>query len=230
MICSTPCNCIYFVGWTWKVGECNGRGPAYQSIIGCELCYCEECFGCKVQGLLLFGSPIPLLIVSLKQVPRAALEHPYTQKKEGEEVKIFSGTARTQFSFLFFFLISFSHVQWAVNKLKKPIVTINWLQQCWKEHRLVPQESFKVLPFSGLTICVTRIPIGWQPISHYNSNSFNIRLSLMHLFLYLRWAERDGKDYLAKWRKILSWADQKVLTFNLQYILFVILLQKEFVL
>ncbi|KAM3358278.1 DNA topoisomerase 2-binding protein 1 isoform X1 [Capsicum galapagoense] len=48
--------------------------------------------------------------------------------------------------------------KWAVNILKKPVVTINWLHQCWKEHRLVPQESFKVLPFSGLTICVSRIP------------------------------------------------------------------------
>ncbi|KAA8546448.1 hypothetical protein F0562_002813 [Nyssa sinensis] len=48
--------------------------------------------------------------------------------------------------------------KWASNILKKPIVTINWLHQCWKEHRVVPQESFRVLPFSGLTICVTRIP------------------------------------------------------------------------
>ncbi|KAL3380610.1 hypothetical protein AABB24_000987 [Solanum stoloniferum] len=48
--------------------------------------------------------------------------------------------------------------KWAYNILKKPIVTINWLHQCWKEHRLVPQESFKILPFSGLTISVTRVP------------------------------------------------------------------------
>ncbi|KAJ9146216.1 hypothetical protein P3X46_028510 [Hevea brasiliensis] len=48
--------------------------------------------------------------------------------------------------------------KWAVNVLKKPIVTINWLYQCWNEHRVVPQESHRVLPFSGLTICVTRIP------------------------------------------------------------------------
>ncbi|XP_015885769.3 uncharacterized protein LOC107421117 isoform X3 [Ziziphus jujuba] len=47
--------------------------------------------------------------------------------------------------------------KWAVQILKKPIVTINWLYQCWNEHRIVPQESFRVLPFSGLTICVTRI-------------------------------------------------------------------------
>ncbi|KAK6143199.1 hypothetical protein DH2020_023547 [Rehmannia glutinosa] len=48
--------------------------------------------------------------------------------------------------------------QWALNNLKKPIVSSNWLVQCWKEHRVVPQESYKVLPFSGLTICVSGIP------------------------------------------------------------------------
>ncbi|KAH9757187.1 transcription coactivator [Citrus sinensis] len=48
--------------------------------------------------------------------------------------------------------------KWALNILKKPIVTVNWLYQCWNEHRVVPQESYKVLPFSGLMICVTRIP------------------------------------------------------------------------
>ncbi|XP_021803712.1 DNA topoisomerase 2-binding protein 1-like [Prunus avium] len=48
--------------------------------------------------------------------------------------------------------------KWALNTLKKPIVTINWLSQCWNEHRNVPQDSFRVLPFSGLMISVTRIP------------------------------------------------------------------------
>ncbi|XAR49591.1 hypothetical protein NMG60_11032843 [Bertholletia excelsa] len=48
--------------------------------------------------------------------------------------------------------------KWALNILKKPIVTLNWLHQCWKEHRVVPQEPYRVLPFSGLTICVSRIP------------------------------------------------------------------------
>ncbi|XP_024162832.1 DNA topoisomerase 2-binding protein 1 isoform X1 [Rosa chinensis] len=48
--------------------------------------------------------------------------------------------------------------KWAVNTLKKPVLTINWLYQCCNEHRIVPQESFRVLPVSGLTICVTRIP------------------------------------------------------------------------
>ncbi|CAL0315479.1 unnamed protein product [Lupinus luteus] len=48
--------------------------------------------------------------------------------------------------------------KWALNTLKKPIVTYEWLKQCSDEHRVVPQESYKVLPFSGLTICVTGIP------------------------------------------------------------------------
>ncbi|KAG6735933.1 hypothetical protein POTOM_061382 [Populus tomentosa] len=54
--------------------------------------------------------------------------------------------------------VSAAKYKWALNVLKKPIVTINWLYQCWNEHRVVPQESYRVLPFSGLTICVTRIP------------------------------------------------------------------------
>ncbi|XP_011091797.1 DNA topoisomerase 2-binding protein 1-A isoform X2 [Sesamum indicum] len=48
--------------------------------------------------------------------------------------------------------------KWALNNLKKPIVTTNWLLQCWKEHRVVPQDCYRVLPFSGLTICVSGIP------------------------------------------------------------------------
>ncbi|GMI77118.1 meiosis defective 1 [Hibiscus trionum] len=48
--------------------------------------------------------------------------------------------------------------KWAFNVLKKPIVTVQWLYQCWSEHRVVPQDSYRVLPFTGLTICVTRIP------------------------------------------------------------------------
>ncbi|KAL2317840.1 hypothetical protein Fmac_031716 [Flemingia macrophylla] len=47
--------------------------------------------------------------------------------------------------------------KWALNTLKKPIVTFEWLKQCSDEHRVVPQESYKVLPFSGLNICVTGI-------------------------------------------------------------------------
>ncbi|KAL1214562.1 BRCT domain-containing protein [Cardamine amara subsp. amara] len=50
--------------------------------------------------------------------------------------------------------------KWALNTQKKPVVTLNWLTQCWNEHRVVPLEPYKIPPFSGLTICVTRIPAG----------------------------------------------------------------------
>ncbi|KAE8649617.1 hypothetical protein Csa_011937 [Cucumis sativus] len=31
--------------------------------------------------------------------------------------------------------------KWALNISKKPIVSFSWLQQCWIEHRVVPQED-----------------------------------------------------------------------------------------
>ncbi|KAL8144099.1 hypothetical protein V2J09_017131 [Rumex salicifolius] len=46
--------------------------------------------------------------------------------------------------------------KWAIH-IKKPVLTINWLYQCWNEHRIVPQESYRCPTFSGLIICVTRI-------------------------------------------------------------------------
>ncbi|XP_041995003.1 DNA topoisomerase 2-binding protein 1-A-like isoform X2 [Salvia splendens] len=48
--------------------------------------------------------------------------------------------------------------KWALTQVKKPIVTTEWLDQCWKEHRVVPHEPYRVSPFSGLTICVSGIP------------------------------------------------------------------------
>ncbi|XP_049935971.1 uncharacterized protein LOC116268065 isoform X2 [Nymphaea colorata] len=47
--------------------------------------------------------------------------------------------------------------KWASNVLKKPIVTLRWLYECWNEHHVVPQEPHRILPFVGLTICVTGI-------------------------------------------------------------------------
>ncbi|PAN41605.1 hypothetical protein PAHAL_8G056000 [Panicum hallii] len=47
--------------------------------------------------------------------------------------------------------------KYAVNSLKKPVVTINWLEQCWIEHRVVPHEPYRILPFVGLNICVTKL-------------------------------------------------------------------------
>ncbi|GMH00932.1 hypothetical protein Nepgr_002771 [Nepenthes gracilis] len=47
--------------------------------------------------------------------------------------------------------------KWALH-VQKPVVTISWLYQCWNEHRVVPQESYRVPAFLGLIICVSRIP------------------------------------------------------------------------
>ncbi|KAL6868202.1 hypothetical protein ACP4OV_015047 [Aristida adscensionis] len=50
-----------------------------------------------------------------------------------------------------------SKYKWAMNNLKKPIVTMNWLEQCWTEHRVVPHEPYRILPFTGLNISVTKL-------------------------------------------------------------------------
>ncbi|EEE51791.1 hypothetical protein OsJ_33249 [Oryza sativa Japonica Group] len=50
--------------------------------------------------------------------------------------------------------------KWAVNTLKKPIVSRNWLEQCWIEHRVVPHEPYRIPPFSGLNICITKLNVG----------------------------------------------------------------------
>ncbi|KAJ4795230.1 DNA topoisomerase 2-binding protein 1 [Rhynchospora pubera] len=49
--------------------------------------------------------------------------------------------------------------KWALNVLKKPIISITWLDHCWMQHRIVPHEPYRLLPFTGLTICVTKIPL-----------------------------------------------------------------------
>ncbi|PON91555.1 BRCT domain containing protein [Trema orientale] len=70
---------------------------------------------------------------------------------------VFHSKASSDVSFVIVKNVLAAKYKWAVHVLKKPVVTVDWLYQCWNEHRMVPQESFRVLPFSGLTICVTRI-------------------------------------------------------------------------
>ncbi|XP_019246538.1 PREDICTED: DNA topoisomerase 2-binding protein 1 [Nicotiana attenuata] len=108
--------------------------------------------------------------------------------------------------------------KWAVNKLKKPIVTIDWLQQCWKEHRLVPQESFKVLPFSGLTICVTRIPIDerkeMEKIILQNGGKYSPELTRKCSHLICNAPEGEKYKVAKRWGHIHTvtkrWFDQSV--------------------
>ncbi|XP_031739410.1 DNA topoisomerase 2-binding protein 1-like [Cucumis sativus] len=51
-------------------------------------------------------------------------------------------------------------VEWALTFQRKPIVSFSCYTQCWIEHRVVPQEGYRVLPFSGLNISVSGIPAG----------------------------------------------------------------------
>ncbi|KAE9595895.1 putative BRCT domain-containing protein [Lupinus albus] len=76
--------------------------------------------------------------------------------------------------------------KWALNTLKKPIVTYEWLKQCSDEHRVVPQESYKVLPFSGLTICVTGIPADrrreMEKLILQNGGKYSAELTKKHIY------------------------------------------------
>uniref|UniRef100_M8AX38 DNA topoisomerase 2-binding protein 1 n=1 Tax=Aegilops tauschii TaxID=37682 RepID=M8AX38_AEGTA len=91
--------------------------------------------------------------------------------------------------------------KWAVNSLKKPIVNRNWLEQCWIEHRVVPHEPYRILPFTGLNICITKLDAGNR--------------ILRELFLTCYY-EPGGDKYLVakKWGNIhivdRRWVDQSV--------------------
>lgn len=108
--------------------------------------------------------------------------------------------------------------KWALNILKKPIVTINWLYQCWNEHRIVPQEAHRVLPFSGLTICVTRIPADErkeiQKLIVQNGGKYSAELTKNCTHLISDSAEGDKYKVARKWGHIhivtRKWFDQSI--------------------
>uniref|UniRef100_F6H0I2 BRCT domain-containing protein n=1 Tax=Vitis vinifera TaxID=29760 RepID=F6H0I2_VITVI len=109
---------------------------------------------------------------------------------------------------------------WASNILKKPIVTINWLHQCWTEHRVVPQESYRVLPFSGLTICVTKIPADerkeMEILIKQNGGKYSADLTrnCTHLITDISSPEGDKYKVARRWGHIhivtRKWFDQSI--------------------
>ncbi|XP_022896632.1 DNA topoisomerase 2-binding protein 1 isoform X2 [Olea europaea var. sylvestris] len=109
--------------------------------------------------------------------------------------------------------------KWALNNLKKPIVTINWLHQCWKEHRVVPQESYRVLPFSGLTICVSGIPADerrqMEKLVVQNGGKYSAELTKRCTHLICLTPEGDKYKVAKRWGHIniiaRKWFDQSVL-------------------
>eukprot|EP00268_Persea_americana_P053257 TRINITY_DN6013_c0_g1_i4.p1 TRINITY_DN6013_c0_g1~~TRINITY_DN6013_c0_g1_i4.p1 ORF type:complete len:814 (-),score=125.40 TRINITY_DN6013_c0_g1_i4:2532-4973(-) len=108
--------------------------------------------------------------------------------------------------------------KWAHNVLKKPIVTSSWLQQCWIEHRVVPQEPYRILPFTGLTICATRIPADVRKMmeSLIIQNGGQYSADLTRKCTHLVCDTPEGDKYLVarKWGHInivsKKWFDQSV--------------------
>lgn len=108
--------------------------------------------------------------------------------------------------------------KWALNILKKPIVTVNWLYQCWNEHRVVPQESYKVLPFSGLMICVTRIPADerkeMEKLIVQNGGKYSPELTKKCTHLICDTPEGDKYKVAKRWGHIhiinRKWFDQSM--------------------
>ncbi|XP_039170840.1 DNA topoisomerase 2-binding protein 1-like isoform X3 [Eucalyptus grandis] len=106
--------------------------------------------------------------------------------------------------------------KWALNVLKKPVVTINWLYQCRNEHRVVPQESYRVLPFSGLTISVTGIPADArkeiQKSLTQNGGKYSAELTRKCTHLIAEAPEGDKYKVAKRWGHIhivnRKWFDQ----------------------
>ncbi|XP_014502700.1 DNA topoisomerase 2-binding protein 1-A isoform X4 [Vigna radiata var. radiata] len=108
--------------------------------------------------------------------------------------------------------------KWALNELKKPIVTYEWLKQCSEEHRVVPQESYKVLPFSGLKICVTGIPADvrkeMEKLILQNGGKYSAELTKNCTHLISEAPQGDKYKVAKRWGHIhiviKKWFDQSI--------------------
>ncbi|XP_068471908.1 uncharacterized protein [Phaseolus vulgaris] len=108
--------------------------------------------------------------------------------------------------------------KWALNELKKPIVTYEWLKQCSEEHRVVPQESYKVLPFSGLKICVTGIPADvrkeMEKLILQNGGKYSAELTKNCTHLISEAPQGDKYKVAKRWGHIhiviSKWFDQSI--------------------
>ncbi|XP_016899871.2 uncharacterized protein LOC103487611 isoform X2 [Cucumis melo] len=108
--------------------------------------------------------------------------------------------------------------KWALNISKKPIVSFSWLQQCWIEHRVVPQEGYRVLPFSGLNISVSRIPAGerkeMEKLILQNGGRYSADLTRKCTHLICDAPEGDKYKVARTWGRInivtRKWFDQSI--------------------
>ncbi|CAH8354700.1 unnamed protein product [Eruca vesicaria subsp. sativa] len=108
--------------------------------------------------------------------------------------------------------------KWALYVHKKPVVSLNWLHQCWNEHRVVPQEPYKIPPFSGLRICVTKIPAdqrkGMEKLISENGGRYSGELTKTCTHLIADAPEGDKYKVARKWGHIQivtrKWFEQSI--------------------
>lgn len=108
--------------------------------------------------------------------------------------------------------------KWALYVQKKPVVALSWLHQCWNEHRVVPQEPYKIPSFSGLRICVTKIPAdqrkGMEKLISENGGRYSAELTKACTHLIADAAEGDKYKVARKWGHIQivtrKWFEQSI--------------------
>ncbi|KAM0035828.1 putative BRCT domain-containing protein [Helianthus debilis subsp. tardiflorus] len=108
--------------------------------------------------------------------------------------------------------------KWALNNLKKPIVSDSWLHRCWKEHRVVSHEPYRTLPFSGLTISVTQVPLDErkeiEKLVQQNGGKYSAELTRKSTHLVCDAPESDKYKVAKRWGHIhivsRTWFNQSV--------------------
>ncbi|CAM0874720.1 unnamed protein product [Alopecurus aequalis] len=192
-----------------KAKGCNLLGP--QCILSCA----KEHRSLPKQGYTccLAMDGVTILCSGFEKDERAKIEHLVTAM---------GGLLQTKVSMDVNFVIAkdvlAAKYKWAVNNLKKPIVTMNWLEQCWIEHRVVPHEPYRILPFSGLSICITKIEADTRKelMEIIEQNGGQYSASLTRKCTHLVANEPGGDKYLVakKWGNIhivdRRWVDQSV--------------------
>ncbi|XP_057249582.1 uncharacterized protein LOC104893213 isoform X1 [Beta vulgaris subsp. vulgaris] len=143
------------------------------------------------------------------------------REKIGKLVIAMSGSFHTKassdVSFVIVKNVMAGKYKWAASK-EKHIVTINWLNQCWVEHRVVPLESYRVPPFLGLIISVTRIPGDerkeMEKLIIQNGGKYSAELTKLCTHLICEVPEGDKYKVAKRWGNICivtrKWFDQSI--------------------
>lgn len=114
--------------------------------------------------------------VAISSQPIAVLQQPYQQRipRPGEEGFV-SLTLESDGS-----LRLYVNEQWAV-KMKKPVVSTEWVEKCWAEHAALPEEKYRLPVFVGLKICCTSLKGTAEPQSSAYLCSYMLIITGYHL-------------------------------------------------